>query len=471
MRSDAPVTRRPVVRWCVGLALATSIPASASASLALTSLPVAATPQSVKAAPLPAPATLDVAQAAGRTVAAIRFERLVRTHARVVTRELLIAVGRPLHADELHESVQRLNNLGIFRIVTARLEAAGDGQVAVILRFDEKWTLLPIFIAGRGGGVVHLTVGAMETHLLGRFLETGAYYRYFNGSHSGALWLVDPRLLHERIIGRVDLGVSNRVRTLYDTRGKAEAVWGVRRLFLATDLQVDIEPRWLRVGGGLVVTGDHYDEGTLTAAQRQVNVDQEVVLPQDRRDVYARLHLRLGRVDRTDYFRHGKALAATVDLAPSWLGSEEPFARATVSAYGFMRLFATGNLGARLTVAAIDEAVAERMFYVGGLGWKRGFVEGRYRGLRVWNANLEARVSSLHHRLAALQHVFFCDVGAVADDWSALADASGRPPWSIGTGVRLVLPLIARFMARLDVAMAFGETRQWRISFGSQQFF
>ncbi len=442
------------------------------ALVALAWAPSVATAQE-SPAPVPSPQALTLTHdaATGRTISAIRFERLERTHPKVVTRELLITVGEPLQLSDLEESVQRLNNLGVFRIVTARLLNEGDDSVVVVLRFDEKWTLLPIFIAGRGGGVVHLTVGAMETHLLGRYLETGTYYRYFNGSHSGALWLIDPRLLHKRIIGRVDVGVSNRTRTLYAQGGEAEAVWGLRRLYLATDLRVDIYPRWLRVGGGFYVSGDHYDEAVLTPAQRQVNVDQAATLPDDRRDVFARLHLRLGRIDRTDYFQHGKAVGITADLAPSWLGSELPFARATLTAAGYLRLWSTGNLGARLTLGAINEAVPERMFYVGGLGWRRGFVEGRYRGLRVWNANLEARVSSLHHRLAALQHVFFCDVGTVADDWHSLISESATPPFSIGTGVRLVLPLIARFLARIDVAMAFGERRDWRVSFGSQQFF
>ena len=348
---------------------------------------------------------------------------------------------------------------------------AAAGGVRVILRFDEKWTLLPIFTAGRGGGVLHMTVGATETHLLGRFLETGLYYQYFNGSHSGAVWLQDPRLLHRRLLGRLDVGVSNRVRTLYDHGGQAEGAWSLRRMFLSGDLQADIRPRWLRVGAGLIVGLDHYDEDTLTAPQRQLNMDKQLVLPTDRRDVLARFFVRLGRVDTTDYFQHGKALTLTTDLAPAWLGSEEPFARATLAGFGYLRLGQTGNLGARVMLGTISDAVAERQFYVGGLGWRRGFAEGRYRGTHVWNANLEARISSFHHRIAALQHVFFCDFGAVADGWGELIDNSGRPPLAVGTGIRLVLPLVARFLARLDVALAFGERREWRVSFGSQQFF
>ena len=422
-------------------------------------------------APLAAAVTLSRADAAGRTVRAIDLRRLGRTQPLVVHRELLVHAGQPLDLDQLDESVQRLNNLGLFRLVEARLVAAGRDGVRVVLRFDQKWTLLPIFAAGRGGGVLHMTVGAQETHLLARYLETGLYYQYFNGSHSGTVWLADPRLLHKRILGRLSLGVGNRVRTLYDDSGEAEGFWSRRRLFLTGDLQVDIRPRWLRVGGGLIAGLDRYDESTLTDTQRQVNDDKAVSLPPGRRDVLARLHLRLGRIDTTDYFQHGEALVVTADLAPSWLGSERPFARGTLAGFAYLRLGRTGNLGGRFVLGAISDAVPERMFYVGGLGWQRGFAEGRYRGLRLWNANLEARVSSLHHRIISLQHVFFCDLGAVGDNWGELIEVSRRPPLAIGTGVRLVLPLIARFLARLDVAMAFGERRQWRVSFGSQQFF
>ena len=445
---------------------------SLAPALLLATLFFAATAEAADTAPVnpPTAVTLSRANAAGMTVRTIRFERLERTRPFVVQRELRMAAGRPLDLADLDESVQRLNNLGIFRLVRARLEAA-PGGVGVVLLFDEKWTLLPIFSAGRGGGVLHMTVGAVQTHLLGRYLETGLTYQYFNGTHSGAAWLVDPRLLHKRIAGRLDVGVSNRVRTLYDDDGAVQGSWSLRRLYVAGDLKVDIEPRWLAVGGGVVVGLDRYDEGTLTAAQRQLNLTQQLVLPEDRRDVMARLHLRLGRIDTTDYFQHGRALTVAADLAPSWLGSEEPFARATLAGFGYVRLGQTGNIGARVMVGAISDAVAERQFYVGGLGWRRGFAQGRYRGTRVWNANLEARVSSIHHRIIALQHVLFCDVGAVADDWQELADESGRPPVSVGTGIRLVLPLVARFLARLDVALALGEQDEWRVSFGSQQFF
>lgn len=424
-----------------------------------------------RATDLPQDATLTRAQARGRQVTAIALQGLERTQPVVVRRELLIGVGRPLSLEALDESVQRLNNLGIFRLVQARLHPDGPQGVRVVLEHDEKWTLLPIFTAGRGGGLLYLYVGATETNLLGRYIETGANYYYLGGTHSGAIWLEDPRLLHRRLSGRLQAGVDNRLRLLYGDDGHRRGAWSRRRLFVMGEVQADIDPRWLQVGGALVVTHDTFGDFLLSPALKALNSERGLVFPDNRRDVIARATVRVGRINRTDYFMHGTALLGQLSLAPGWLGSEQPFVQGTLSGFGYLRFGATGNLAARVMLGAISEAVPERLFYVGGLQYRRGFVDSRFAGTHMWNANLEARMSSLHRRMVALQHVVFCDLGAVGGSGAELLEASRRPPVSVGTGVRLMLPLIARFVARLDFAVAFDDGAQWRVSFGSQQFF
>ena len=299
----------------------------------------------------------------------------------------------------------------------------------------------------------------------------GGTYTYLGGSHAGLLWLTNPRLADRYLRLSTVAGYDNRIRVLYDQAGRAIGGWTRHRAQAAITLQAVPDPRRWVIGGGLIVGRDAYDRSLLTSALRASGDANGITPPSDRVDLISQLNFRLGRVDTTDYFQRGAAVKGTVEMASSAVGSGMSFVRATVHGYGFLRVGDTGNLGARLSLAAISAPVPERMFYVGGLSWKRGFAEGRYRGTRVWNLNLEGRVSSVHRRLVALQHVLFFDIGDVAYDAGDLVGLSRVPPFSLGTGVRFILPMIARFIARLDVAIAFGAQTEWRVSFGSAQFF
>ena len=408
----------------------------------------------------------------GRKVVAIEHVGLDRTKPFVVRRELLFAAGETLRESVLRETVQRLRNLRIFRMVSAELKAR-DGGVVVVLAYDEKWTLLPVFTLGRGGARTYLAAGASDINTLGRLMELGAHYTYFAGTHSYSARFEQPRLFDERLHLSVYGELGNRNRYLYDRDGELEQVysrhrrWGSVRL---TDLR-----RPKRVWSAVIdVISDDFDTALLDGEEREANVASGAVPPPDHRHVLVGASYRHGRVDLDDYIESGGYLYGAVSASLPRLGTTDGYVAGKLIAKLALPLPLRQNVVLRAVVGAKSARRDEFMYYVGGLRYVRGFFEGRFAGRMMWAANAEYRVPSVHHRWVVLQHVLFCDMGDAGD---TIGHFGRRPGISVGTGGRLLLPLVAGFVARMDIAWfieperRFSPARDWRLSFGSQQYF
>lgn len=418
---------------------------------------------------------------------AVHLQGLQRTHRRVVARELLFRVGAPLSCAAVRESVQRLRNLGLFRRVDVALaRVPGDDRaVALTLSVDEKWTLLPIFSTGRGGGRLYLLAGAQDVNLAGRALQLQAYWYLLAGTHSAVMSLADPRLAHTRVRleGAVEHG--NRNRYLYGSNAAPTAAWSRHRERLTLALSDLRQPQrtW-----GLTVHGlwDRFSTRLLTPQFQRPSGNALLSatdgLPADGLWLLPSLWVRLGRIDRDDYLEQRGYVSAAVSLgAPltaairgsAWtrLTLSGKWAWIGPSRLHLARLNLIGHvrLGTQRSLSGDPAAVhPEHRFYVGGLSAVRGYWEGRFVGEHMAVANLEARLPSWHGRTVVLQHVVFVDTGWVLA--GPLSRAGWRGGGSVGAGLRIILPLIAHFVARLDVAWAVADG-DWRVSFGSQQFF
>lgn len=405
----------------------------------------------------------------GLKIRAIEHIGLRRTITKVVARELLIAAGEPLARGKLVESVQRLRNLRIFRMVRAHISAQGDG-VRVRFDYDEKWTLLPVFTAGRGGGRLFLIAGLTDINTLGRLIETGGTYTYFAGTDSYTVQISDPRLLDRRVHLGLLTQVGARNRYEYRRDGALQRVYSRHRKWFAAGLTDLRNPK--RVAALTVdVVSDAFDKTLLSDAEAATSAD--FAAPMDNRHVLVGASYRWGRIDLDDYVEGGGYLKVGATASIPQLGTTDGYIGADVSAKLAVQLPYRQNIVLRANAGAKSASYPEFRYYVGGLRYARGFFEGRFAGAKMWSTNAEYRAPSVHHRLVVLQHVLFCDMAAAADRAADL----GRFGVSFGTGGRLILPLIAQFVARLDFAWfvepnrRFDPAHDWRVSFGSQQFF
>lgn len=77
-------------------------------------------------------------------ISSIEFEGNATTRPRVMLRESLVHVGDPADPARIEESRQAIQDLGLFRSVSARELPDGKGGVRVIFVVAEKWYILPV---------------------------------------------------------------------------------------------------------------------------------------------------------------------------------------------------------------------------------------------------------------------------------------------------------------------------------------
>lgn len=407
----------------------------------------------------------------GCRLQAVELGGVDRTVPKVIHRELVVRVGHPLDQPALRESVRRLRNLGIFRRVDAEVRGAPD-RCTLALHVDEKWTLLPIFSLGRGGGITFLTAGVQDIHLLGRMLQLEGYWQLFGGVHSGGLIFADPRLLDRRLSLQLSVGVSRRNRARFDVDGTPRPGWSRHRRQVGLEFADLRRPERIWRASAWWID-DRFDNALLPAAERAGAL--ALGLPDRRAWLVGGVGATLGRIDNDDYLERGRTLDLGLLAGLSGPGGGDaarpkaPWLRGTLAAKAAWLPVGRLNLVARVVLAQISRPVEEFGLYVGGLDGVRGLPDSRFFGATLAVVNAEARLPSYHGRLFALQHVAFVDVGRAAPAWDRrlLRDL----PVSIGTGARVIVPKVARFVARLDVAWVFERRDGWLVSFGAQQAF
>lgn len=399
--------------------------------------------------------------ASGQVIEEVRTEGLYRTDSDVVLRELTFEVPGPATPEDIEESLQRLRNLGIFRVVEHRIE--GEDQNVLVIRVDEKWTLLPIFSLQSGGRLNSLILGGFDANAFGRFLQVGGRYQRLGDTNSFVFWLYDPRFLGQRQFGGIDLWWANRIRTLYSEGGELEGGYlrlrQLARLFYEKELSDD-----LFVGGGLTFQRDTFSYDLITDEVRALQTGSG--LPEDTLAVFASGSVRVGRMDIDNYLVEGTRFVQSLSLTMP--GSSFSSIESGSQVTSFIRLPYRQNIGARFGLSFTSATELEQQFFIGGFDTIRGYLDSRFRGSSVWYSNLEYRISSLDYRWLALQHIAFVDAAGVSDRVRTLGNLSGA---STGVGLRIMVPKIYSVVIRVDYAFPLiGETTSG-LSFGAQQFF
>jgi hypothetical protein len=396
---------------------------------------------------------LDAARAFdGCTLDAVLLEGLHRTHDKVVLRELTTKLQAPLRHHDLRESVRRLRNLWIFRRVDVQITRSVDdaSQCLLTLHFDEKWTLLPVFSIGRGGAITFLTLGAQDNHVAGRLLEASLLWQLFDGA-----------------------SLLRRNRGRFGADGQPLAGWSRHRW------QFGIDAADLRVPGRTMRASLWWIDDRFDTALLPGKVAAEAValgVPARRRWLSLGLGGTLGRIDHAEYLERGATLNLSLlgGVEPGFVvapgaDAAKPWLRGVLTAHGAWLPIGRLNLVGQISVGAMNRAVEEVGLYVGGLDGVRGLPDSRYLGAVMVVANAEARLPSWVSTWLVVQHVAFVDVGHAASSVGTLFEPA--VPWSVGGGLRLIVPRLARLVARIDVAWAHEQRSGWLISFGGQQAF
>lgn len=408
---------------------------------------------------------------------AIVIDGLFLTKPNVVTRELLFGEGEVATRRQIEQSVQRLRNLGIFRIAEYELldrriplpdgtmPNAGQEHRVLLITVDERWTLIPFGTFAAGGGTFSLTTGLYDINLLGRYIQLGGQYQHFAGTNSFALWAEDPRFLGKRISVGGSVAQTNRINAFYDDAGELEGAHLRLRQSGGLSLNVEWLP-WLRSGIALGYANDEYSTNLLSDELTELELERGLPDPAQ----YAQLSVSttLGRLDADSFLRKGASLGWGASGSKAGVLSNLDYFDNVFQAIGFAILPFRSNIGLRLGVGHTTTDRPEYEIFVGGFNILRGFLHRRYHGTHYWYGNGELRVPSIDTRWLVIQHVGFVDAAGIGRDFSVLGEVTAI---SSGVGLRILSPKIFSLVARIDYAWSVIGDGRSALSFGAGQFF
>jgi hypothetical protein len=422
----------------------------------------------------------NVAQAAeswdpkGRRISEIEVRGLIHTEKTLILQELAVQEGTPFAPENLEESLRRLRNMRIFRSAAGHTTVLPEGEVRITLDVEERWTLIPVARFGGGGGAAFLVVGAYELNFLGRYLDLGGQYENHSGIPGGSVWFRDPRFLGRRQKVSWEGSSLGKLRRQYDSQSGKEVSAFVRR---RQRLAMGWEREWSRkvvIGTGVEGLFDQYTSAGLLNEDKINNQKNNFALPKSGFHLGIPLRLLLGEMNYDDYLLQGVSFDAKslfLKGTGAQNASEKPFGLVTLETLAFWRWGATQNSGFRFGILGTGSGKVENAITLGGLEHIRGFKDGEFQGARAWYLNLEHRVPSFKWPSFVFQHVFFYDAGDARPRFAELQVWRKGMAQSVGTGLRLLVPPIARLNLRMDYAFAITPHPSQGLVFGMQQFF
>lgn len=150
VRANTVKSRRLMLRAAIVAVLAgTALSGASALAQPLKSDDTPRAPVTQPAAPAPAPATAAALDAfADRPVRNVRLVGLVRTDPQLAQNQVRTRAGQPLSPETVRADVIRLNRLGRFKELNARIQPLNDGSVEVIYQFAETPIVQAVDIVG-----------------------------------------------------------------------------------------------------------------------------------------------------------------------------------------------------------------------------------------------------------------------------------------------------------------------------------
>ena len=395
-------------------------------------------------------------------VSAIHISGNKRTQESVILDQSGLKKGL-VSKEQIEKGIQEIYKTQLFSHVTYTLEENNILKIKV----RERWTTIPIFKVTSGGGVRQLTLGVYDPNMFGRHIEMGGQYNRLENTQSGVLWLKKP-LWNSK--GRLNLQVwhTNRLLTKYE---QDEELPVIKTGFLRTRKQYFVEiDRKLKEkirGRVFYMFNDDRFSDRFVSDEVKEKLEEEGLPPASRYH-FAGIGITLSNLELYPTGPEGNILGLTYRYALSRKKNLSDFWKFDLDYRVYCKTQWGATLAQRFSTGFSNTETLSYWYYLGGFDKIRGFVDNRFSGKHFWLSNSEYREMLWEKSWAVIQGVFFVDVASGQKRFKELTTISGA---STGLGIRVIVPKIYRFVARLDYAQAIKSKDDVKISFGVQQFF
>jgi hypothetical protein len=370
---------------------------------------------------------------------------------------------------DLSELRAKILTTDIFTAVDIK---ASDDLCQVDATLSEKWTTIPVIRGAYGGGTPLMIVGGYETNAFGQLLAVGAEARRYGNMAPGAFFFFkSPRAWRGRGSWGGELWLDRRRRSFFDSDqiqyGYADnEAWTAKLQWLIP--MSDEESSHFQAG----FQAQGFQEKKTTfhlypdTASKRVDSPHDLII-EDRAStggVFAPMlaydDLRVNGLNLAGI----KARAMTGAIRSGRRGGN--FSESE----GFFYWLPAEdlNLAAHFYGAATTQNTVGGVYYLGGFDSVRGLPDGIRYGNRIAYGNFEARLIATKFKFAHIQPAVFYDTGSA---WMNDHDPASARETSVGTGVRIAIPQIYRFVIRIDYGRSIGTTKSAGLSVGLNQFF
>ncbi len=420
-------------------------------------------------------------EAEGLNISSINFEGNNRTSDDVIEDNMELKEGLSFSQQKLKNSLQNLKNLQVFSSIDIQivLSPEGNKNINLTVNLDEKWTLLPYFLLGSGGGTSYLVLGLYETNFIGRLYTFNFTYGCKNDNCSTYLYFSNPSILGSAFNLVNYIKREHNVYRIYDHYRNIVGAFANKRNTLNTFTDIKITPSLL-LGFGFLYLDNNITSDGISASGNNLNTQNNYIFPASTSSMALEGRLTLGKIDYDGMKADGVNFISILDTTgQSYAASTDNYTalNSTLLYYNSninLGLFTIplpklSYLAIRENISITSSDVASQQYFIGGLDKVRGFYDGEFSGKYSWFSNVELRIPSYVSENIAIQHSIFTDAGYAADSIpSIFTHYSGV---SIGTGIRILPLKINRVAIRFDYAYTLNPFHTFGFNFGLLQFF
>ncbi len=412
-------------------------------------------------------------------IASVQMKGLVRTQEAFVFKKIDLLPKTSFQTHLFKNSLQNLKNLQIFSKINVKTYKNKKNQLDIIFEVEEKWTLLPYFLLGSGGGVSYLVIGLYDTNFLGQLYTLNFTYGCKNENCSTFLFFRNPSIFGSNFNLANYITQENNVFHMYNPDRSIRGSFTNKKEMFNSYTDFKINPSFL-LGIGFLYQKNSLSSFGLTADHIQTNLSNKYVLPAQNSSLALETRVTLGKIDYDQVLQKGAQFVSILNSTGSAYKDKKnnytslnntllfyfPY-----TPFPFLKIFAFKNayFALRSNLSLTSSEQESQYYFVGGLDKVRGFYDVEFSGKYAWFTNFEYRIPSFINEYFMLQHAFFVDSGFASNTFFDLF--SSKTGMSLGTGIRIVPLKINRVALRFDYATLLNPLKGFGINFGLLQFF
>lgn len=406
----------------------------------------------------------------GLIIGEIRIEGLRWTKEKAVRWLLTQHEGEAFKADIWVKGIHNLYDTTVLYDVSTTISRLASGQLLVVVRLADRWSLLPYGVFQAGGGSNNLGGGVFDANLFGYFTQVSASYNAFDSVSTYDFNLYQEFFLDTPFILGLDISQTGTPVTLQSNKGDVlgDFTWSRTQyqLLLGEKIETHWEPK-IRAFSYIEYFRDRMIENAGAPEARVYNHTQYRIRPT----------VILGRSELTNFLEQGQEIT----LAPTFSNFFDGHRNYETVVATYKRVFLAGNTNFAMffNSGAMTSAPVPYLFRLGGYDTVRGFSTNRAMGRYYVNDSLEYRPYLTRFKIpfageTVLQGNLFTD-GALMWNSADLSKTrlvnSEISLLSVGAGVRFNFLRFAGAIVRIDFAKTITPEEGWGSAIGVGQFF